>query len=121
MPRYVDGFVIPIAKKNLPAYTKMAKLAGKIWAEYGAVEYVECVGDELTTKLIGSPFPKMAKLKKSETIVFSWIVYKSKAHRNRVCAKVMSDPRLAPMMNPAKMPFDMKRMAMGGFRTIVDL
>ncbi len=120
MPRYVDGFVIPIATKNLAAYKKMARIAGKVWREHGAVEYVECVGDELTTKQIGAPFPKMTKLKKGETVVFSWIVYKSKAHRNRVNAKVMKDPRLAPMMDPAKMPFDMKRMAMGGFRTMVE-
>lgn len=121
MPRYVDGFVIPIATKNLAAYKKLARTAGKVWREHGALQYVECVGEELSTKQIGDPFPKMTNLRKGETIVFSWIVYKSKADRNRITAMVMKDPRLAAMMDPAKMPFDLKRMAMGGFLAMVDL
>ena len=117
MARYVDGFVIPLPKKKLAAYRRVAQKAAKIWREHGALEYFETVGEELKPRW---GFPKLAKLRRGETIVFSWIVYKSKADRNRVNAKVMKDPRMKPMMEPAAMPFDMKRMAMGGFEVIVE-
>jgi len=117
---YVDGFVLPVPKKNLKAYAKMAGLAGKIWKEHGALEYRECVGEDLNQKM-GLPFPKYCKLKSGETVVFAWIVYKSRAHRDRVNAKVMKDPRLTESMQGKKMPFDMKRMAYGGFEVLVDL
>jgi uncharacterized protein YbaA (DUF1428 family) len=117
---YVDGFVLTVPKKNLAAYRRMAKKSGKIWREYGALEYRECVGDDLKVKF-GVPFPRLAKAKPSETVVFSWIVYKSREHRDRVNAKVMKDPRLAGMCDSKSMPFDMKRMAYGGFKVLVDL
>ena len=121
---YVDGFLIPIAKKNLATYRKIAKLAGKVWKDHGALEYVECVADELVSKhdgkVVKSIFPKMAGTKAGETVVFSWITYKSKADRNRIMKKVMADPRLANMMDPANMPFDMRRMAWAGFKPIVE-
>ncbi|TAJ84124.1 DUF1428 domain-containing protein [Reyranella sp.] len=113
---YVDGFVLVVPKKNLAAYKSMAKKAGKVWREHGALDYRECVGDDLKVKF-GLPFPKLIKTKPNETIVFSYIVYKSRAHRDKVNAKVMADPRLQKM--PKEMPFDMKRMAYGGFKTIV--
>jgi uncharacterized protein YbaA (DUF1428 family) len=121
---YVDGFVIPIPKKNLAAYRRMARSAGKVWKEYGALDYKECVGDDLTVRdpITGkkaSPFPRMARLKPGEKVLFSYIVYKSCAHRDRVNAKVMDDPRIARMMD--EIPFDTKRMAYGGFRVLVDL
>ncbi len=113
---YVDGFVLVVPKRKLPAYRRLASTAGKVWKELGALEYWECVGDDLDIK--GTlPFPRMAKAKAGETVMFSWIVFKSRAHRDRVNAKVMTDPRLT--MSPAKMPFDMKRMAYGGFKTLV--
>jgi uncharacterized protein YbaA (DUF1428 family) len=118
--RYVDGFVLPIPKKKLKAYRRIAQLAGKVWREHGALEYLESVGDDLKTKM-GVPFPRMAKVKSGETVVLSWIVYKSRGHRNRVNAKVMKDPRIAKMMDPKSMPFDVKRMAYGGFKTLIDL
>jgi uncharacterized protein YbaA (DUF1428 family) len=120
---YVDGFVIPIAKKKLAAYRAIARKAGKIWVEHGALEYRECTGDDLkgmATKGT-TTFGRTFKLKPGETVMFSWIVYKSKADRNRINAKVMKDPRMAPMMTPEAMPFDLKRMLMGGFKVIVDL
>ena len=117
---YVDGFVIAIPKKNLPAYRRIARGAGKIWREHGALEYRECVGDDLKGS-IGLPFPRLTKLKPGETVMFSWIVYKSRAHRDRVNAKVMKDPRLENLMKGQPAPFDLKRMAYGGFKTIVDL
>ena len=116
---YVDGFLIVVPKKSVARYKKVATIAGKVWKDLGAVTYVETVGEDLNTKF-GMSFPKLAKLKKNETVVFSWIVYKSKAERNRINKKVMSDPRLAPFMNPDAMPFDMKRMSMGGFKVLVD-
>jgi uncharacterized protein YbaA (DUF1428 family) len=116
---YVDGFVLPVPKKNLKAYQKMAELAGKIWKEHGALEYRECAGDDLDVKF-GLPFGKSVKLKKGETVVFAWIVYKNRAHRDKVNAKVMKDPRLGQGMEGKEMPFDMKRMYYGGFKTIVD-
>lgn len=117
---YVDGFVIPIPKKNMAAYRRMATQAGKIWMEYGAVEYRECVGDDLATKW-GIPFTKLAKAKRTDTVLFSWIVYKSKAHRDSVNARIMKDPRILKMMKDKKPPFDAKKMAYGGFKTIVDM
>lgn len=117
MARYVDGFVLPVATKNLAAYRRLARLGAKIWRENGALEYVETVGDDLKPKW---GFPKLVKPRRGETIVFSWIVYKSKADRDRVNAKAMKDPRMKPMMDPKAMPFDMKRMAMGGFEVLVD-
>src|SRR5262245_24003490 len=116
--RYVDGFVIPIRKKNLPAYRRIAAKAGKIWREHGALDYKECVGDDLGTKF-GMPFPRLAKLKAGETVVFSYIGYKSRAHRDRVNGKVMKDPRMNDMGDPKDMPFDIKRMVYGGFKVIV--
>ena len=117
---YVDGFVLPVPEKNLPAYRRLAQKAGKIWKEHGALEYRECVADDLNMPM-GLPFPKMVKPKPGETIVFSWIVYKSKAQRDKINAKVMADPRLADMTNEKAMPFDCKRMSWGGFKTLVDL
>lgn len=117
--RYVDGFVIPIPKKNLKAYFRMAKKAGTIWREHGALEYRECAGDDLKVKAL-LPFPRLAKIKAGETIVFSWIVYKSRAHRNRVNARVMKDPRMNGLCDPKSIPFDVKRMAYGGFKVVVD-
>jgi uncharacterized protein YbaA (DUF1428 family) len=117
MAHYVDGFVLPVPKKNLNAYRRMAQEAGKIWRDHGALEFRECVGEDLNAKM-GLPFPKGIKIKSGETVIFSWIVYKSRAHRDRVNAKVMKDPRMAKM--PKKMPFDVKRMMYGGFKTIVE-
>ena len=117
MARYVDGFVIPLQKSKVKAYLRMAKLGAKMWKEYGALEYYECVGDDLKAKW-GMPFTRLAKLKRGETVVFSFIVYKSRKHRDRVNANVMKDPRLnTPEMK--KMPFDMKRFAYGGFKVLV--
>lgn len=116
MATYVDGFVIPIPKKNLKTYKKMAQLGCKVWMEYGALEYYECWGDDLKIPW-GLTFPKMCKLKPNETVVFAFIVYKSKAHRNQVNKKVMSDPRMK--MDDMVMPFSMKRFSYGGFKTIV--
>ena len=121
MPRYADGFVIVVPKKNLKAYEAISKKAGKVWKEYGALEYLECVGDDLNMKF-GTPFPKLAKTKPNEVVVFSWILYKSRAHRDKVNAAVMKDPRMAKLMDKTKYPelFDTKRMAYGGFATIVE-
>jgi uncharacterized protein YbaA (DUF1428 family) len=118
--RYVDGFVLPIPKGKLQLYRQIARKAGKVWREHGALEYRECVGDDLRIKGV-VPFPRVVRLKGGETVAFSWITYKSRAHRDRVNAKVMKDPRLASMMDPKSMPFDMKRMVYGGFRVLVDL
>jgi uncharacterized protein YbaA (DUF1428 family) len=118
MARYVDGFLLPVPKKNLQAYKKMSTSAGKVWREHGALEYRECVGDDLAVKF-GLPFPKQMKLKPGETVVFSWIVYKSRAHRDRVNARVMKDLRIK--MDGTAMPFDIKKMAYGGFEVLVDL
>jgi len=118
--KYVDGYVLPVPKKNLPAYRRMALAAGKIWREHGALEFRECAGDDLQVKQV-VPFPRMLKLKAGETAVFSWIVFKSRADRDRVNAKVMKDPRLAKMMDGKAIPFDSKRIVYGGFKTMVDL
>jgi uncharacterized protein YbaA (DUF1428 family) len=117
---YVDGFVLPVPKKNLPAYRRMAQKAGKIWREHGALEFRECVGDDLKVKM-GTSFPRKIKVKPGETVLFSWIVFKSRSHRDRVNAKVMKDPRLASMMETDSMPFDVKRMLYGGFKVLVDV
>lgn len=117
MALYVDGFVLPCPKKNLAAYRRLARMAGKIWREHGALDYKECVGDDLTHKgVVG--FPKLAGAKAGETVIFAFIVYKSRAHRDRVNKKVMKDPRVQSTPNP--MPFDVKRMAFGGFKVLVD-
>lgn len=116
MARYVDGFVLPLPKKNVQKYRRIAELGAKIWREHGALEYRECVGDDLDVKL-GVPFPRKIRLKPGETLVFAWIVFKSRAHRDRVNAKVMKDPR---MNVDQKMPFDMKRMLYGGFEVLVE-
>ena len=115
---YVDGFVVPVPLKNLAAYRRMAKKAGKVWREYGALDYKEWIGDDVKVGKLTS-FPRSVKLKRGETVVFSWIVYKSRAHRDRVNAKVMKDPRLADMMDPKSMPFDGKRLIYGGFKILV--
>jgi uncharacterized protein YbaA (DUF1428 family) len=114
---YVDGFVMPLPKRNVAAYRRIAQQAGKVWKEHGALEYRECIGDDLKVTM-GLPFPRGIRLKPGETVVFSWIVYKSRAHRDRVNAKVMKDPRTK--MDPKAMPFDVKRMMYGGFRVLVD-
>ena len=114
---YVDGYVLPIPKRNLSAYRRMASKAGKIWKEHGALEYLECVGEDLNPKM-ASTFPKMVKAKPGETVFFSYIVFKSRADRDRINKKVMTDPRLAKMMKD-KPPFDVKRMAYGGFKPVV--
>ncbi len=118
--KYVDGYVLPMPKKNLAAYRRMALKAGKVWRDHGALEYRECVGEDLKTKWAVS-FPSTIKLKPGETVVFAWIVFKSRADRDRVNKKVMKDPRLAKMMDPKASPFDPKRMVYGGFKTLVDL
>jgi uncharacterized protein YbaA (DUF1428 family) len=117
---YVDGFVVPVPTKNLAAYRRMATKAGKIWKEHGALEYRECVGDDVPPGKVTS-FPFSVKLKKGEVVVFSWIVYKSRKQRDSINKKVMSDPRLADMMDPKKLPFDGKRMIYGGFKSLVSL
>ena len=120
MAVYVDGFVLPVPRRNVEAYRRIARKAGKVWREHGALEYRECVGEDLATKW-GTPFGKLARAKRGETVFFSFIVFKSRAHRDKVNAKVMKDPRLAKMMDPEAMPFDVKRMAYGGFRAMVDV
>ena len=120
MPHYVDGFVVPVPTRNLAAYRRMARKAGKVWIEHGALQYRECVADDVKPGKQTS-FPQSVKLKADETVVFSWIVYRSRKHRDSVNAKVMSDPRLASMMDPKAMPFDAKRMFWGGFKGMVEL
>ena len=116
---YVDGFVLPLPEKNLAAYRALARKAGKVFMEHGALEYNECVGDDMNVPC-GVPFPKMIKLKPGEIAVFSWIGYKSRAQRDKVNAKVMKDPRMASMCDPKAMPFDIKRMVGGGFKGLVN-
>ena len=120
MARYVDGFVLPVPTRNLDAYRRMARKAGKIWREHGALEYRECLADDVQVGEVTS-FPRSVQLKRGETVVFAWIVFKSRAHRDRVNAKVMKDPRLAEMMDAKAMPFDAKRMIYGGFEVVVDV
>jgi len=117
-PTYVDGYVVPVPKKNLAAYRKIAVKAAKIFREHGALEVHECAGEDLANSW-GVAFPALAKTKPGETVVFSWITYKSRAHRDRVNAKVHGDARMAALMKGQKMPFDCERMAYGGFTTIV--
>ena len=119
MARYVDGFVVPVPKRKVEAYRRMAQKAGKVWRKYGALEFRECVGNDLNPKM-GIGFPRKIKVKPGETVVFSWITYKSRAHRDRVNARVMKDPSMTNM-DPKSMPFDIKRMLYGGFSVIVDL
>lgn len=117
---YVDGFLIPVPKKNLEAYRRIARKAGKVWREHGALDYKECVADDVKPGKWTS-FPQAVKLKPGEAVWFSYIVYKSRKHRDRVNAKVMKDKRLAGMMDPKAMPFDGRRMMWGGFKVVVDL
>jgi uncharacterized protein YbaA (DUF1428 family) len=119
MAHYVDGFVVPVPTAQLAAYRRMALKAGKVWMEYGALQYTECVADDVKPGKVTS-FPQSVKLKADETVVFSWIVYRSRKHRDSVNAKVMKDPRLADMMDPKTMPFDGKRMFWGGFKSLVE-
>lgn len=116
---YIDGFVLPVPKKNVEAYRRLARKAGKIWKEYGALEYVECVADDVKPGKLTS-FPQSVKLKPDEIVVFSYIIYKSRKQRDSINAKVMNDPRLAGM-DPKTLPFDGKRMFWGGFKPIVSL
>lgn len=120
MPNYVDGFVIPVPKKKLAAYCRMAKKASQIWKEYGALDYKECVGDDLDVKF-GMPFPKGIKTKPGEAVVFSYIVYKSRTQRDQVNAKIMKDPRIHALCDPKDMPFDAGRMLYGGFKAVVEI
>jgi uncharacterized protein YbaA (DUF1428 family) len=115
---YVDGFVVPVALKNLPAYRRMAIKVGKIFKEHGAIDYREWISDDVKVGKLTS-FPRSVQLKRGETVVFAWIVYKSRAHRDRVNAKVMKDPRSADMMDPKAIPFDGKRLIYGGFKILV--
>ena len=115
---YVDGFIVPVPKKNLEAYARISKKAGKIWREYGALDYREWVGEDVPYGKRTS-FPRSVKLKPDEVVVFAWITYKSRAQRDKINAKVMADPRLGEMMNPKSSPFDAKRMIFGGFESLV--
>lgn len=117
---YVDGFVLPVPTANLAAYRRIAKKAGEVWKDHGALEYHECVADDVQPGKLTS-FPQSVQLKEDETVVFAWIVYKSRKDRDRINAKVMADPRLASMMDAKNMPFDGKRMFWGGFKTMVSL
>lgn len=119
--RYVDGYVLVVTKNMIPAYRRMATMAAKIWTKYGALDYKECIGDDLHPKHATLPFPKMIKAKRGEKVVFSYITFTSRAHRDAVNAKVMRDPLMNdPKYKDMPMPFDMKRMAYGGFRVLVD-
>jgi len=118
MAHYVDGFVVPVPKKRLAEYLRLAKKCGRIWREHGALEYRECVGDDLNVKM-GRSFPRGIRVKPGETVLFSWIVYKSRAHRDRVNARIMKDPRVLAMCDPKNTPFDVDRMLYGGFKTTV--
>jgi uncharacterized protein YbaA (DUF1428 family) len=117
---YVDGFVVPVPKRKVQAYVRMARTAGKVWREHGALDYVECMADDVKPGKLTS-FPQAVKLKPGEAVWFSWIVYKSRKHRDRVMAKVMKDKRIAAMMDPQAMPFDGKRMFFGGFKVMVEM
>jgi uncharacterized protein YbaA (DUF1428 family) len=117
---YVDGFILPIPRKNLKAYRKWATLAAKVWKDHGAIDYAECIGDDVKKGEVTS-FPQSVKLKKGEVVFFSWTTYKSRAHRDKVLKKVMNDPRLAPYMDPDKMIFDGMRMFWGGFKRFISM
>lgn len=116
--KFVDGYVLPVPQKSLKAYVRIARKAARIWREHGALDYKECVGEDLDVKF-GIPFPRQLKLRRGETVVFSYVVFKSRAHRDRVNAKVMQDPRIASLCDPKSMPFDVKRMVYGGFKVLV--
>jgi uncharacterized protein YbaA (DUF1428 family) len=120
MARYVDGFVLPVPKRKVDEYRRMARKAGKVWREHGALEYRECVADDVKKGKVTS-FPRSVQAKPNETVIFAYIVYRSRAHRDRVNAKVMKDPRMTEGMDPKAMPFDMARMFWGGFEVIVDV
>jgi uncharacterized protein YbaA (DUF1428 family) len=123
MTRYVDGFVVPVPKRKLDAYRRLSRKAGRVWREHGALEYKECVADDVPMGKVTS-FPRSVKRKKDETVIFAWITFKSRAHRDRVNAKVMKDPRLVDVMgaeNMKNMPFDAQRMIYGGFEVVVDV
>jgi uncharacterized protein YbaA (DUF1428 family) len=120
MARYVDGFLIPLPKRKLDEYRRVARKAGKIWIEHGALEYRECIAEDVKPGKVTS-FPQGVKLERGEAVVFSWIVFKSRAHRDKVNKKVLEDPRIAEMMDADSMPFDGERMVYGGFDVIVDL
>lgn len=117
---YVDGFVLPVPRRQIAKYKKLAKLAGKVWREHGAIDYVECVAEDVKSGKVTS-FPQSVKLKKGEVVIFSWATYKSRAHRDRVLKKVMADKRLQNTMNPETLPFDGMRMFWGGFKPIIKL
>jgi uncharacterized protein YbaA (DUF1428 family) len=119
MPKYVDGYVLPVPKNKTAAYKKLAQLGSKVWRDHGALEYRECIADDVSVGKRTS-FPRSVKLKAGETVWLSWIVYKSRKHRDQVNAKVMKDPRMAKYMDPKKMPFDAGRMFFGGFKVMVD-
>ena len=119
MADYVDGYVLPVPKNNIGTYRRMAEKAGAIWKEHGALEYRECVGEDLAVNGL-VPFSRLVDVRDDETVVFAWIVFKSREHRDEVNAKVMKDPRLTDSMDPNAMPFDCKRMACGGFETLVE-
>jgi uncharacterized protein YbaA (DUF1428 family) len=120
MKKYVDGFVLPLPKQNIEAYRKVSEAMGKVWREHGALEYIECIGDDVKPGKVTS-FPQAVKLEGDETVIFSWITYTSREHRDQVNAAAMKDPRMAGMMDPKKMPFDGKRMFMGGFEVLVEI
>lgn len=122
MPHYIDAFVLPVPTANMARYKRMATAAGKIWMEYGALQYWECMGDDLDNTGPMMPFPKMTTCKPGETVMFSWIVYKNRRHRDQVNKKVLADPRMDAMYRAMMSPkiFDDKRMAYGGFKTIVE-
>jgi uncharacterized protein YbaA (DUF1428 family) len=117
---YVDAFLLPVKKSRLAEYKKMAQIGAKVWKKHGALQYVECVGEDMHSPMTKYPFPRTLKLKPDEVVVISWIAFKSKAHRNAVNKKVMADPAMNnPKYNEKNMPFDMKRMAYGGFKPLV--
>ena len=120
MAHYIDGFVIPVPRKKMPAYRRMAQKGAKIWRKHGALDYKECVGDDMNVHC-GLPFPRGIKTRPGETVVFSFIVYKSRAHRDSVNKKVMADPRISELCDLKNMPFDFKRMLYGGFKAIVEI
>ena len=120
MAKYVDGFVLPIPKKNLDTYRRIARKCGKVWREHGALDYKECVAEDVKRGKVTS-FPQSVELKRGEVVVFAYIVYRSRAHRDKVNKKVMSDPRLKGIMDPKDSPFDTSRMIWGGFEAIVDV
>jgi uncharacterized protein YbaA (DUF1428 family) len=117
---YVDGFIVPVPKKNVDTYREVARKCGAIWREHGALQFRECIADDVKPGKLTS-FPQSVNLEPDETIVFSWITFESRARRDEINDKVMKDPRMADMMNPATMPFDGKRMIYGGFEVFVDL